>query len=252
MPENLRFAYSSFQKGRAVNAKGKAPVRPGNEELPAELDFFRHARGASSKRKIHESDDEGADQTGQRKTKRRLDEDEDGNDPEETVPQVPRQRVTAKGSNVPEPLGSFGLLKDRYRIGSHLLSNLAQNSFSHPTGIQSYGIPILLEVCLLIPESSNPSFIVVFSRETSLRSLPPELGKPCRTSFLSCQLCEHLLQVIKAMHLVPGPSLSHPRVSLLTRYTTNASSWHRDASGGLFYLTRLMRILWRTRVPGIL
>lgn len=57
-----------------------------------------------------------------------------------------KQRVVAKGSNVPEHIDSFSALKDRYQIPSHILQNLAQNGYIHPTGIQSYGIPILLEV----------------------------------------------------------------------------------------------------------
>jgi len=41
---------------------------------------------------------------------------------------------------------SFDALNDRYHVSSRLLTNLSENGYTHPTGIQSYGIPILLEV----------------------------------------------------------------------------------------------------------
>ncbi len=59
---------------------------------------------------------------------------------------MPRQRVTAKGNNVPTPVESFEELTVRYNLQSLLLSNLADSGYNHPTGIQSHGVPILLEV----------------------------------------------------------------------------------------------------------
>jgi ATP-dependent RNA helicase DDX52/ROK1 len=57
-----------------------------------------------------------------------------------------RVRVTAKGSNVPQPIEVFDDLLDRYKIAHRLLSNLRENHFKYPTGVQAHGIPILLEV----------------------------------------------------------------------------------------------------------
>ena len=59
---------------------------------------------------------------------------------------MPRHRVTTKGKNVPEHVETFEALRERYNVSSHLLQNLAQSGYKRPTGIQSYGMPILLEV----------------------------------------------------------------------------------------------------------
>ncbi len=55
-------------------------------------------------------------------------------------------RVTAKGKNIPERINSFKGLQDRYHIASQLMINLERNDYKYPTGIQSSGCPILLEV----------------------------------------------------------------------------------------------------------
>ena len=122
-------------------------------DLPSELDFFKYAQGSSvGKRKIDDRIvtramkraklEDGEDTVEQ-------DEDDgslaDTND-DEPSPVVPRQRVTAKGARVPEPVETFEALKERYTVPSLLLSNLAQSGYKQPTGIQSHGIPILLEV----------------------------------------------------------------------------------------------------------
>lgn len=59
-----------------------------------------------------------------------------------------RVRVTAKGSGVPPPIDVFDDLLDRYKMPQRLLSNLGDNRFKYPTGVQTHGIPILLEVSL--------------------------------------------------------------------------------------------------------
>lgn len=70
----------------------------------------------------------------------------------------PRQRVTAKGTNVPRPAETFETVRDRYNVPSLLLSNLTQNGYLEPTGIQSHGLPILLEVCsCYLPSQSRYS-----------------------------------------------------------------------------------------------
>ena len=80
--------------------------------------------------------------------KRKLDDEGDSADEavEGNDPPMPRHRVTTKGNNVPEHVESFEALRDRYTISSLLMHNLAQSGYKRPTGIQSYGVPILMEV----------------------------------------------------------------------------------------------------------
>ena len=110
-----------------------------------ELDFFKYAQSGSSKRKSITEEPENK--------KRKVDfveggEAETGEENEDAQSRIsaPKHRVIAKGSNVPECIETFAALKDRYPIPSHLLANLSQNGYAQPTAIQSYGIPILLEV----------------------------------------------------------------------------------------------------------
>ncbi|KAJ7275529.1 P-loop containing nucleoside triphosphate hydrolase protein [Mycena haematopus] len=117
-----------------------------NGELPGELDYFKYAAGkrkakgegakAVKKRKLDEEVEEDQDMN--------MDEEEEQADDEE-APSRPRQRIVAKGSNVPTHADTFDELVERYQMSTLLLSNLAHNGYTHPTGIQSYGIPILLE-----------------------------------------------------------------------------------------------------------
>ncbi|KAG6837905.1 hypothetical protein H0H93_013058 [Arthromyces matolae] len=129
-------------------SKHQATLSTSHGDLPAELDFFKYAQGGTGKRKSSENKGEGT-----QKRRRVEDEDEDEaseKDEVEDTPNVasssaPKQRVVAKGSNVPEHVDSFIALKERYQLSSHILSNLTQNGYMNPTGIQSHGIPILLE-----------------------------------------------------------------------------------------------------------
>jgi ATP-dependent RNA helicase DDX52/ROK1 len=59
---------------------------------------------------------------------------------------MPRHRVTIKGKNAPGRADTFKELRDRYHIHSQLMDNLERYGYEHPTGIQSTGCPILLEV----------------------------------------------------------------------------------------------------------
>lgn len=118
--------------------------------LPVELDFFKYAKGSSSKRKVtsaegrEESDAEESDREAK---KRRIGEDEEESRAADDPP-MPKHRVTSKGRNVPEHADSFEALRERYKISSQLLSNLQKNGYARPTGIQAHGCPIMLEVCL--------------------------------------------------------------------------------------------------------
>lgn len=128
-----------FDKSKKKD-KGKGVAQPDPDELPAELDFFKYAQGGSAKRK-------GGADSSQSTKKARIDDDASGDSSDESEPSTsaPKQRVTAKGRNVPEPAESFAALQTRYNLSSRLLSNLAESGYKHPTGIQSHGAPILLE-----------------------------------------------------------------------------------------------------------
>jgi ATP-dependent RNA helicase DDX52/ROK1 len=113
-----------------------------------ELDFFKYAQNGSGKRKATIS---GEPESKKRKVDSDHEEEEEAGMCEEeenghSQAVAPKHRVTAKGSNVPECVENFAALTDRYQIPSHLLQNLSRNGYAQPTAIQSYGIPILLEV----------------------------------------------------------------------------------------------------------
>ncbi|KAI0367512.1 P-loop containing nucleoside triphosphate hydrolase protein [Pilatotrama ljubarskyi] len=110
-------------------------------ELPAELNFFKYAEGGAPKRKASATED-GSDPKGK---KRKVEDEEAEEEQPEDDPPMPRHRVTTKGNNVPEHVETFEELRKRYSLSSHLLSNLAEHGYKRPTGIQSYGIPILME-----------------------------------------------------------------------------------------------------------
>lgn len=124
---------------------------PGDNHLPAELDFFKYTQDTGRKRKS-QSDDLG----GRKKRRKEEDnsevEDEDHNDVcpgEEGGGQLvtQRHRVKTKGSNVPTHFETFEELRTRYSVPSHITSSLEKYGYASPTSIQSYAIPILLEVC---------------------------------------------------------------------------------------------------------
>jgi ATP-dependent RNA helicase DDX52/ROK1 len=68
----------------------------------------------------------------------------------EEQPVARQHQVKTKGSNVPPHLGTFDDLRIRYSFPSHIASNLEKYGYSKPTSVQSYVIPILLEVRLWI------------------------------------------------------------------------------------------------------
>jgi ATP-dependent RNA helicase DDX52/ROK1 len=131
-----------------TGSKG-TPVGSQEGELPIELDFFKYAPTDSGKRKATPS---GEPESKKRRMNFAEEDEEDveigGEDDEGNtqVSAVLKHRVTAKGSNIPGQVETFAALQDRYQIPSHLLSNLSKSGYTQPTAIQSYGIPILLEV----------------------------------------------------------------------------------------------------------
>ncbi|KAJ7480144.1 P-loop containing nucleoside triphosphate hydrolase protein [Mycena galericulata] len=135
-----------FSKDIPKSVGASAKVLEG--ELPKELDYFKYVAGGTGKRKA-DGDGAAAKALKKRKVEDEQDsddeqEDEDVDSPEATPPSL-RQRVVTKGSNVPTHVDTFSALAERYQLSSLLLSNLTLHGYNHPTGIQSYGIPILLE-----------------------------------------------------------------------------------------------------------
>ncbi|KAH9850665.1 P-loop containing nucleoside triphosphate hydrolase protein [Lenzites betulinus] len=127
------------KKAHAPKASTSSNVADG--ELPPELNFFKYAEGGVSKRKAPDATVE-EDPKGK---KRRVEEEGEEVDEEEENTPMPRHRVTTKGIDVPAHAETFDELRERYNIPSHLLSNMAEHGYKQPTGIQSYGVPILLE-----------------------------------------------------------------------------------------------------------
>lgn len=124
--------------------KGKGVAAAASSELPPELDFFKYAPGGSGS--IKRKEDTEKDDTPRKKPRVVDDVHEHADDSSQPSTSMPRQRVTAKGSDVPEAIESFEELSTRYDVAPRLLANLAESGYNHPTGIQAHGIPILLEV----------------------------------------------------------------------------------------------------------
>jgi ATP-dependent RNA helicase DDX52/ROK1 len=123
------------------------------QSLPTELDFFKYAEGGQGKRKTSRKD------VGRDAKRMKVDTDGDGvgseDDDEEghlenvyAGSSAPRQshRISIKGINPPKEITTFEELKDRYSLPAQLYANLEKNGYYHPTGIQSIGVPTLLEV----------------------------------------------------------------------------------------------------------
>ncbi|KAH8834929.1 P-loop containing nucleoside triphosphate hydrolase protein [Flagelloscypha sp. PMI_526] len=119
----------SVQKSTTSKAKSSSTAP---QSIPTELDFFKYAEGGPSKRRI-----ESAAPT-ESPLKRRKIEEQD-------TPPAFRHRVKTTGNDVPDPIEDFEELSIRYDVQSKLLSNLSKHGFKKPTGVQAYGIPILLE-----------------------------------------------------------------------------------------------------------
>ncbi|KAF7310528.1 hypothetical protein HMN09_00595500 [Mycena chlorophos] len=156
LSRGLNFDKKRFQKDTSLFNKAPAKAQTAAKSqtdgaLPAELDYFKYApgkrksegdaNGIAKKRKTeHESVSEEEDEDiGDEE-----DESEDEGVPDGS-PKKTRQRIVAKGSNIPEAVETFAALAERYQVSSLILSNLNTYGYHDPTGIQSQGIPILLE-----------------------------------------------------------------------------------------------------------
>jgi len=174
-------------------------------QLPSELDFFKYAKAGPSKRKATSVSDSS------RKRARSLEgeyndgnkADVDGNEGRAGVEgsgrKQLRQRVTAKGQDVPSATESFGIMKERYDVPGHLMSNLEKYGFVHPTGIQSHGCAILLEgrdMAAISPTGTGKTLSYLLPIISSLRA--PSSGSSVAGS-----------SGIRAVVLAPTRELAH-------------------------------------------
>lgn len=113
--------------------------------LPVELDFFKYTQGGGKKRKADAAEENSRDEKKLKVLDTSEDEEEESG-AEGEKPAVLKHRVKTKGSNVPTHLDSFGTLRTRYNVSAQIYSNLEKYGYNEPTGIQAYGMPILLEV----------------------------------------------------------------------------------------------------------
>ena len=121
--------------------------------LPTELDFFKYAEGGQGKRKTARKDVARDAKRMRLDTHGNSDAAEDNDEEEhvenvDTGPSVPRQphRISIKGLNPPKEATTFEEIKERYSLPAQLYANLEKNGYYHPTGIQTIGVPALLEV----------------------------------------------------------------------------------------------------------
>ncbi|KIK99892.1 hypothetical protein PAXRUDRAFT_822253 [Paxillus rubicundulus Ve08.2h10] len=142
-----------FTKTDLKTAKEKTEPVTQDSELPAELDFFKYAQGAPGKRKAANAETTSSSvlqPSGVRRKRRKVGQEDDHSDDDgytgaEDDTARPKHRVKSKGSDIPLPVEAFDTLLDRYKMAPRLLSNLRDNGYTHPTGVQAHGIPILLQ-----------------------------------------------------------------------------------------------------------
>ncbi|EIM83505.1 P-loop containing nucleoside triphosphate hydrolase protein [Stereum hirsutum FP-91666 SS1] len=193
----------------------KAVKTSAEGELPAELDFFKYAKGGSgTKRKAASASGEAESSVRMGKKRKTSedseeeddeDDDEDEEDDEEDkedhddAPLRPKQRVTAKGSNVPAAADTFEDLAKRYHIPPLIVSNIAEYGYQYPTGIQSHGIPILMEsrdLAAISPTGTGKTL-------SYLLPLMSQLGSPSSSSSSEAG------SGVRAVILAPTRELAH-------------------------------------------
>ena len=132
------------------NTSGKEPLIASGK-LPPELDFFKYTHGGKRKAAENHARSESEEFHDNREgpDTKRMRADSEGEDElggNTSSRSTGRHRVATKGCDIPACIDSFEELGKRYRLSSLLFTNLAKNGYEHPTAIQSYGIPVLLEV----------------------------------------------------------------------------------------------------------
>ena len=187
----------------------------GDRELPDVLDFFKYARSEkeSSKKvttsvsskaqpKHNTSDEEGSDQgsnpdsSSRPNRKRKRASMNEAIEGKTSAPALrERHRVTTKGTRVPVPAETFMEMEERYQMPRILRKNLEGRGYEIPTGIQSVGVPIMLEVrpCPSFGQEKRVDRSA-FREEIWLQSHLLVPGRPCRTFYLSFHCSERLLQ----------------------------------------------------------
>ncbi|KZV95617.1 P-loop containing nucleoside triphosphate hydrolase protein [Exidia glandulosa HHB12029] len=158
--------------GKAGESSSSRPLKRTKDdaELPPELDFFKYDKGGKQTRADsdkEESSDNESDDEARATKKRKLNDDKDA------APTPASHRVTTKGQDVPQSLVSFAALKDRFDVSSRLLQNLADCGYKTPTGVQEYGIPILLagrDLAAISPTGTGKTLAYTLPIFASLKS----------------------------------------------------------------------------------
>ena len=93
------------------------------------------------------SDSDSSSRANRKRKRASVDEGSDG---KTSAPALrKRHRVTTKGTRVPASTETFAEMEERYQMPRILRKNLEGCGYEIPTGIQSVGVPIVLEVRLL-------------------------------------------------------------------------------------------------------
>lgn len=117
------------------------PQPVSQSELPLELDFFRYTKRKHDKTHEEDENTSKSNLSESPSKKRKISPER-----EEAKLPSPKQRIVTKGSKVPDAVDTFASLQERYSFPPRLLQNLETHGYKHPTGIQSQGSPIMLEV----------------------------------------------------------------------------------------------------------
>ncbi|KAJ2933602.1 hypothetical protein H1R20_g3509, partial [Candolleomyces eurysporus] len=170
-----------FQKKGESSSREPSRKDASDQVLPAELDFFKYAEGGQSKRKTAQKDG------GRKEKRRKMDEagigsddeiddeliEEEGTGQDSPDQPIQRHRISVKGLNPPKEAATFEDIKERYTVPSQLYANLAKNDYHHPTGIQSSGIPVLLEsrdLAAISPTGTGKTLAYLFPTFSKLGS----------------------------------------------------------------------------------
>lgn len=142
-----RLAYFIQSKSSTTNSSSKTATTDSSQTtLPAELDFFKYAEGGNPKRRQSDgANDASMAASASSENERPKKKAKLGDEPQAGSSKQPH-RVTLKGVRPPKCTETFDDAASRYEISSRILQNLSANGFRAPTAIQSYGLPVLLEV----------------------------------------------------------------------------------------------------------
>ncbi|XP_006454574.1 hypothetical protein AGABI2DRAFT_189828 [Agaricus bisporus var. bisporus H97] len=138
----VKFNKGKYKKDVSLFTETRRPPSTSHGDLPTELDYFKYARSSSEKRKY------SSIPTQQQNVEWKGDEDEDDDhvaeQSQEAKSLIAKHRVTVKGNDIPNPVGSFEVLREKYHISNQLFQNLSKSGYRHPTSIQSHAVPIMM------------------------------------------------------------------------------------------------------------